>query len=187
MRKEGRPLWYTGYNYFLKGEYEKATKVYDEAINKEHNEYGYFLMGLLNKRLKKYKEAIENFTIYIEHSKDNKMKSTGYGHRGLVKLKMALDIEAFEDIMKSIELTVENTKKHIKQEELDEFYKILRTYKKGNVNNPKKRIYSIPVDISGFFKSCIYNIGINNKKAIDYLQHLSNIYSQISTWETKDN
>ena len=34
VKKEGRQLWFTGYNYFLKGEYEKATKVYEEVINK---------------------------------------------------------------------------------------------------------------------------------------------------------
>ena len=180
MKKEDRQLWFTGYNYFLKGEYEKATKVYDEVINKGHNEYGYFLMGLLNKRLKKYDEAIENFTMYIEHSKDNKMKSNGYGHRGLVKLKMNLDKDAFEDLMKSIELTVENRKKHIKQEELDEFYKILKTYKQGNVNNPEKRKYSIPIDISGYFKSCVGSIGEYNNYALSDLQHLSNMYSEIS-------
>ena len=171
-------LWYKGYNYFLKGEYEKATEVYDEVINKEHNEYGYLLMGILNKKLSKYDDAIKNFNMYIKLS-DNKSK--GYGYRGLTKLNMALNKQAIDDIMKSIELELESRKKDIKKEELDKFYKILKTYKKGNVNNPQKRIYSIPIDISGFFKSCIYNIGINNKYAIDYLQHLSNIYSQIST------
>ena len=180
MKKEENLLWYTGYNYFLRGKYEKARKIYDEVINKEHNEYGYFLMGLLNKRLKKYDEAIENFTMYIEHSKDNKRKSNGYGHRGLVKLKMALDKESFEDLMKSIELTVENRKKDIKQEELDAFYKILSTYEKGNVYNPKNRKYSIPVDISVYFKSCVGFIGEENKYALEDLQHLSNMYSEIS-------
>lgn len=173
-------LWYKGYNYFIKGDYDKAKEVYNEVINKEHNEYGYFLMGLLNKRLKKYDEAIENFTMYIEQSKDNKRKSNGYGYRGLVKLKMALDKESFDDLMKSIELTVENRKKDIKQEELDEFYKILKTYKQGNVNNPEKRIYSIPIDISGYFKSCVGSIGEYNNYALSDLQHLSNIYSEIS-------
>jgi tetratricopeptide (TPR) repeat protein len=182
VKKEGRQLWFTGYNYFLKGEYEKATKVYEEVINKEHDEYGYLLMGVLNKRLKQYDDAIKNFNMFIKLS--DKKKCLGYGYRGLTKLNMALDKQAFEDIMKSIELKIEVKKKDIKKEELDKFYKILKTYKKGNVNNPQKRIYSIPIDISGFFKSCIYNIGINNKYAIDYLQHLSNIYSQISTWKT---
>ena len=47
-------LWYKGYNYFIKGDYDKAKEVYNEVINKEHNEYGYLLMGILNKRLNKY-------------------------------------------------------------------------------------------------------------------------------------
>ena len=181
--KKNKPkeLWYTGYNYFLRGKYEKAREFYNEVINKEHNEYGYFLMGLLNKKLKKYDEAIENFTAYIEHSNDNKNKSNGYGHRGLVKLKTALDKDAIDDLMKSIELAVENRKQDIKENELAEFYKILKTYKKGNVNNPQKRIYSIPIDISGYFKSCIGEIGEYNKFALSDLQHLSNIYSEIST------
>ena len=174
-------LWYKGYNYFIKGDYDKAKEVYNEVINKEHNEYGYLLMGILNKRLKKYDDAIKNFNMYIKLS-DNKSK--GYGYRGLTKLKMALDKQAIDDIMKSIELEIENRKKDIKKEELDEFYKILKTYKKGNVNNPENRKYSIPIDISGYFKSCIYNIGNNNKYALNYLQHLSNIYSEISTWKT---
>lgn len=174
-------LWYKGYNYFIKGDYDKAKEVYNEVINKEHNEYGYLLMGILNKRLNKYDDAIKNFNMYIKLS-DNKSK--GYGYRGLTKLKMALDKQAIEDIMKSIELELENRKKDIKKEELDEFYKILKTYKKGNVNNPKNRKYSIPIDISGYFKSCFYNIGNNNKYALNYLQHLSNIYSEISTWKT---
>ena len=59
-------LWYKGYNYFLKGEYEKATKVYEEVINKEHDEYGYLLMGILNKRLKQYDDAIKNFNMFIK-------------------------------------------------------------------------------------------------------------------------
>lgn len=180
MKKEENLRWYTGYNYFLRGKYEKAMEIYDEVINKEHSEYGYFLMGLLNKKLKKYDKAIENFTMYIEHSKDNKRKSNGYGHRGLIKLKMALNKEAFEDLMKSIELTVENRKKYIKQEELDDFYKILKTYKQGNVNNPEKRKYSIPIDISVYFKSCVGSIGEYNNYALSDLQHLSNMYSEIS-------
>ena len=182
MKKEGRPLWFTGYNYFLRGEYRNATKVYDEVINKEHDEYGYLLMGVLKKRLKQYDEAIKNFNMFIKLS--DKKKSLGYGYRGLTKLNMALDKDAIDDLMKAIKLEVENRKKDINQEELDEFYKILRTYKKGNVNNPEKRIYSIPIDISGYFKSCVGSIGENNKYALDNLQHLSNIYSEISTWKT---
>ena len=170
-------LWYTGYNYFIKGDYDKAKEVYNEVINKEHNEYGYLLMGILNKRLNKYDDAIKNFNMYIKLS-DNKSK--GYGYRGLTKLKMALDKQAIEDIMKSIELELESRKKDIKKEELDEFYKILKTYKKGNVNNPENKKYNIPIDVSGYFKSCFYNIGNNNKYALNYLQHLSNIYYEIS-------
>ena len=174
-------LWYTGYNYFLRGKYDKAIKIYNEVINKEHNEYGYFLMGILNDKLKEYDKAIENFSMYIKLS-DN--KSTGYGYRGITKLKMALSKQAFEDIMKSIELKLEDEKKKIKKEILDKFYQILKTYKKGNVYNPENRKYSIPIDISGYFKSCICNIGNNNKYALNYLQHLSNLYSEISTWKT---
>ncbi len=178
MKKEGRQLWFTGYNYFLKGEYEKATKVYEEVINKEHDEYGYLLMGVLKKRLKQYDEAIKNFNMFIKLS--DKKKCLGYGYRGLTKLKMALDKQAIEDIMKSIELELESRKKDIKKEELEEFYKILKTYKKGNVNNPENKQYNIPIDVSGYFKSCFYNIGNNNKYALNYLQHLSNIYYEIS-------
>ena len=170
-------LWYTGYNYFLRGQYDKATKIYNEVINKEHNEYGYFLMGILNDKLKEYDKAIENFSMYIKLS-DN--KSSGYGYRGITKLKMSLNKQAFEDIMKSIELELENNKKKIKQELLDKFYKILKTYKKGNVGNPENRKYRIPNDISSYFKFCIWNIGDNNKYALNYLQHLSNMYSEIS-------
>ena len=178
MKKEGRQLWFTGYNYFLKGEYEKATKVYEEVINKEHDEYGYLLMGVLKKRLKQYDEAIKNFNMFIKLS--DKKKCLGYGYRGLTKLNMALDKQAFEDIMKSIELKIEVKKKDIKKEELDAFYKILRTYKKGNVNNPEKKKYSIPIDISVYFKSCVGSIGEYNNYALDDLQHLSNMYSEIS-------
>ena len=170
-------LWYKGYNYFIKGDYDKAKEVYNEVINKEHNEYGYLLMGILNKKLNKYDDAIKNFNMYIKLS-DNKSK--GYGYRGLTKLKMALDKQAIEDIMKSIELELESRKKDIKKEELEEFYKILKTYKKGNVNNPENKQYNIPIDVSGYFKSCFYNIGNNNKYALNYLQHLANIYYEIS-------
>ena len=186
IKKEENLHWYTGYNYFLKEKYDKAQNIYNEVINKEHNEYGYFLMGLLNKRLKKYDEAIENFTMYIEHSNDNKRKSNGYGHRGLTKLKTGLNKEAIDDLMKAIELAVENRKKDIKENELAEFYKILKTYKQGNVNNWGNMKYDdIPLDISLYFKWCICDIGQDNKRALKDLQHLSNIYSEISNENNK--
>ncbi len=134
--------------------------------------------GILKKRLKQYDEAIKFLNMFIELS--DKKKCLGYGCRGLTKLKMALDKQAFEDIMKSIELKIEVKKKDIKKEELDAFYKILRTYKKGNVNNPEKKKYSIPIDISVYFKSCVGSIGEYNNYALDDLQHLSNMYSEIS-------
>ena len=177
-------LWYKGYNYFIKGDYDKAKEVYNEVINKEHNEYGYLLMGVLKKRLKQYDEAIKNFDMFIKLS--DKKKCLGYGYRGLTKLNMALDKQAFEDIMKSIELELESRKKDIKKEELDEFYKILKTYKKGNVNNPENRKYDdILLDISLYFKWCICDIGQDNKRALKDLQHLSNIYSEISNENNK--
>ena len=186
IKKEENLHWYTGYNYFLKEKYDKAQNIYNEVINKEHNEYGYFLMGLLNKRLKKYNEAIENFTMYIEHSNDNKRKSNGYGHRGLTKLKTGLNKEAIDDLMKAIELAVENRKKDINQEELNKFYKILKTYKQGNVNNWENMKYDdIPLEISLYFKWCIFDIGQDNKRALKDLQHLLNIYSEISNENNK--
>lgn len=184
--KEEKALWYTGYNYLHKGEYEKAKKFFNEAINKQNDETGYLMMGILNDKLKKYNEAIENFTMYIEHSNDNKRKSNGYGHRGLTKLKTGLNKEAIDDLMKAIELAAENRKKDINQEELNKFHKILKTYKDGNVNNPENRKYDdIPLDISLYFKWCICDIGQDNKRALKDLQHLSNIYSEISNENNK--
>jgi tetratricopeptide (TPR) repeat protein len=174
--KEDRVLWYTGYNYFRKGEYEKARKFYNEAINKQHDETGYLMMGILNDKLKKYDEAIENFNKYAESSDKN--KSIAYGYRGYTKLKLGLYNDAFDDFMLSIKLRTEQRK--IEQNKyLNEFFKLIDTYKKIDLNNKDNKAVSI-IKINKCFSDCIFYIEDNDfERAIEYLQKLLQMYPKL--------
>ena len=171
--KEDRVLWYTGYNYFRKGEYEKARKFYNEAINKQNDEMGYLMMGILNDKLKKYDEAIENFNKYAESSDKN--KSIAYGYRGSTKLKLGLYNDAFDDFMLSIKLRTEQRK--IEQNKyLNELSKLIGTYTKTELNNKEKKLVSIK-NFNKCFSECVWYIEDNNfERAIEYLQELLQMY-----------
>ncbi len=180
--KEDRVLWYTGYNYFRKGEYEKAGKFYKDAINKQNDETGYLMMGILNDKLKKYDEAIENFNKYADSSDKN--KSIAYGYRGSTKLKLGLYNDAFDDFMLSIKLRTEQRK--IEQNKyLNELFKLIDTYKKIDLNNKDNKAVSI-IKINKCFSDCTFYIEDNNfERATEYLQELLQMYPK--PVENKDN
>lgn len=176
IAKEEKTLWYKGYNYFLKGEYEKAKKFYIDAINKEHDGSGYLMLGILYDKLKKYDDAIEHFNKYAEFS--DRTKSIAYGYRGATKLKLGLYNDAFEDFMLAIKTRVE-IKKIEQNNDLNTLSKILGTYKQANLNNQENKISGLNKKIDKCFSNCISCIDFNNfEEAIEYLQDLLKLYSE---------
>ena len=182
--KEEKALWYTGYNYFRKGEYEKAKKFFNEAINKQNDETGYLMMGILNNKLKKYNEAIENFNKYAESSDKN--KSIAYGYKGFAKLKLGFYRDAFSDFISAIEQKISE-----KEEKLTNLKKafLVTTEKFETVKFATKEkmvsIDRINKKINKCFKDCIVFINDNNfKKAIECMQKLVQMYPKPATPES---
>lgn len=188
IEKEKKTLWYKGYNYFLKGEYEKARKFYNEAISKEYDGTGYLMLGILNNKLKKYDEAIENFNKYAEFSV--KAKSIAYGYRGLTKLKLGFYNDAFNDFMFAIKFRVE-IKKIEHNNNLNNLLEIIGTYNKIDLNNNEKNSVNtnrINKKIDNCFSVCISCIENDDfEDAIEYLQELLQMYQKLISPENKEN
>jgi len=181
--KEEKALWYTGYNYFRKGEYEKAKKFFNEAINKQNDETGYLMMGILNNKLKKYNEAIENFNKYAESSDKN--KSIAYGYKGFAKLKLGFYRDAFSDFISAIEQEI--SKKEEKLKNLQKAFMVITEKFETVKFTTKEKIVSIDrinKKINKCFKDSIVFINDNNfKKAIECMQKLVQMYPKPATTE----
>jgi len=182
-KKEEKVLWYTGYNYFRKGEYEKAKKFFNEAINKQNDEMGYLMIGILNDKLKKYSEAIENFNKYAESSDKN--KSIAYGYKGSTKLKLGLYQDAFSDFMSAIEQEISEKEEKLKN--LKKAFMVIMEKFETVKFDTKGKIVSIDrinKKINKCFKDCIVFINDNNfKRAIECMQKLVQMYPKPATPE----